>query len=125
MVLTYATIPIFQGEHRRFYREVQLDYIANDHENPTNHPIYVVQEEIRSCLLHLDDQFSGSVQVEKEVVKQHPTQIKDNLQRMYFDGVSSKEGTREVNAMICPIDEIVTLMSIEYIWKVSYSYFIA
>jgi hypothetical protein len=31
MDLTYATIPIFGGEHRRLYKELRLDYIVSDH----------------------------------------------------------------------------------------------
>jgi hypothetical protein len=34
---TYATIPIFGGENRILYREVQLAYIISGHEDPTNH----------------------------------------------------------------------------------------
>jgi hypothetical protein len=55
MDLTYATIPLFGGEHRRLYREVRLDYIFSDHQNPSNHPIYVVKDEIGSSVFHLND----------------------------------------------------------------------
>jgi hypothetical protein len=40
MDLSYATILVLRGEHRRIYREAQLDYIISDEENPTNHPIF-------------------------------------------------------------------------------------
>jgi hypothetical protein len=55
MDLTYATIPVFEGEHRRIYREVRLSYIVNDYQNPRNHPIYVVENEIYSSIFHLND----------------------------------------------------------------------
>jgi hypothetical protein len=55
MDLTYATIPVFGGENRRLYREVRLAYIVNDHRNPRNHPIYVVEDGIGSFVFHLDD----------------------------------------------------------------------
>jgi hypothetical protein len=42
MDLSYATLPVFGGEHKRIYREEQLAYIISDEANPTNHPIYVV-----------------------------------------------------------------------------------
>ena len=42
MDLSYATIPIFGGENRRLYRELQFSYIVNDDRNPTNHPLYAV-----------------------------------------------------------------------------------
>jgi hypothetical protein len=40
MDLTYATILVFGGEHRRLYKEAQLSYIISDEANPTNHPIF-------------------------------------------------------------------------------------
>jgi hypothetical protein len=55
MDLTYATIPIFGGEHRRLYREAQLDYIVSDEENPTNHPIFALDTDLGSSLLQLTD----------------------------------------------------------------------
>ena len=54
MDLTYATILVFGGEHGRLYREVILAYIVNDHQNPSNHPIYVVEDEIGSYVFHLN-----------------------------------------------------------------------
>jgi hypothetical protein len=51
MDLTYATIPVFGGEHRILYRESQLAYIVSDEENPTNHPIYALDTNLGSSLL--------------------------------------------------------------------------
>jgi hypothetical protein len=48
MDLTYVTIPMFGGEHRRLYKEVILAYIISDHQNPINHLIYVVEGDIDS-----------------------------------------------------------------------------
>jgi hypothetical protein len=53
MDFSYATIPIFRAEHRRLYREAQLDYIISDEGNPTNHPIYVVDTYLGSSILQL------------------------------------------------------------------------
>ena len=44
--LKYATVPIFGGDQRRLYREVQLAYIVIDNENPSNLPIYEIQEDL-------------------------------------------------------------------------------
>ena len=55
MDLSYATIPVFGGEHRRIYREAQLAYIIIDEENPTNHPIFVVDTDLGSSILQLID----------------------------------------------------------------------
>ena len=53
MDLTYATIPVFGGEHRRLYREAQLAYIISDEANPTNHPIFSLDTNLGSSLLQL------------------------------------------------------------------------
>jgi hypothetical protein len=53
MDLTYATIPVFGGEHRRLYREAQLAYIISDEANPTNHPIFSLDIDLGSSLLQL------------------------------------------------------------------------
>ena len=37
---SYATIPIFGGENRRLYREIQYAYIFTDDKNRRNHPLY-------------------------------------------------------------------------------------
>jgi hypothetical protein len=42
MDISYATIPMFGGEHRKIYREAQLSYIISDEANPTNYPIFAV-----------------------------------------------------------------------------------
>jgi hypothetical protein len=55
MDLTYATIPVFGGEHRRLYREAQLAYIISDETNPTNHPIFSLDTDLGSSLLQLTD----------------------------------------------------------------------
>ena len=80
MDLSYATIPIFGGEHRRLYREVQLAYLVSDSNNPENHPIYVVEEDMGSCMLHLSNEETSSIlQVEKEVPLQHNVEKQDEL----------------------------------------------
>jgi hypothetical protein len=55
MDLTYATIHVFVGEHRRLYRKVRLAYIISDHQNPSNHPVYDVEDEIGSSVFHLNN----------------------------------------------------------------------
>jgi hypothetical protein len=53
MDLTYATIPVFGGEHRRLYKEAQLAYIISDEANPTNHPIFALDTDLGSSVLQL------------------------------------------------------------------------
>ena len=40
---SYATIPIFVGEQRSLYREVQFSYLVSDNNHLANHPIYSVE----------------------------------------------------------------------------------
>jgi hypothetical protein len=45
MDLSYATITVF-GEHKRIYREAQISYIISVEANPTNHPIFEVDNDL-------------------------------------------------------------------------------
>ena len=61
MDLSYAIIPIFGGENRRLYRELQFAYIFIDDRNPKNHPLYVVEKDLGSCMLHFSDDNTASM----------------------------------------------------------------
>jgi hypothetical protein len=67
MDLTYATIPVFGGEHRRLYREAQLAYIVSDEANPTNHPIYALDTDLGSSLLQFTDEPETPLQIRKQL----------------------------------------------------------
>jgi hypothetical protein len=51
MDITYATILVFGGEHRRLYKEAQLAYIVSDEADPTNNPIFALDTDLGSSLL--------------------------------------------------------------------------
>jgi hypothetical protein len=51
MDLTYATILVFGGEHRRLYKEAKLAYIVSDEADPANHPIFALDTDLGSSLL--------------------------------------------------------------------------
>jgi hypothetical protein len=67
MDLTYATILVFGGEHRRLYMEAQLAYIISDEENPTNHPIISL------------DTYLGSILLQITNARKPPLEIKNSL----------------------------------------------
>ena len=68
MDLSYATIHVFEGKNRRLYRELQFAYIVTDDRNPMNHPLYAVEKDLGSCMLHFsDDNTNGILQVDKEI----------------------------------------------------------
>ena len=80
MDLWYATIPIFGGENRILYRELQYAYIVTDDKNPTNHPIYAVEKDLGSCMLHFSDEdTNGMLRVEKKAPIKRNVEQKDDL----------------------------------------------
>jgi ribonuclease HI len=65
MDLTYATILVFGGKHKRLYREAQLDYITSDEENSTNHPIFALDTDLVSSILQLTDAPEPPLEIRK------------------------------------------------------------
>ena len=112
MDLSYATIPVFGGENRRLYRELQFAYIVTDDKNPTNHPLYAIDKDLGTCMLHFsdDDNTAGLLQVEKEQPVKCSKEQEDELWQLYFDGSSCKEGAGAGVLLISPSGEIVKLM---------------
>jgi hypothetical protein len=106
MDLTYATIPVFGSEHIRLYIEVRLAYIVNDHKNPSNHPIYAIEDGIGSSVFHLDDDEP------KISFIQHRDQPMNGQQnkvwKMYFDGSSSRDRSGAGIVLISPLEEVIT-----------------
>jgi hypothetical protein len=93
MDLTYATIPIFGGEHRRLYREAQLAYIVSDEANPTNHPIYALDTDLGSSLLQLTHTPEASLQIRRQpILNQETSPSTSSVWKMFFDGAFSSMG---------------------------------
>jgi hypothetical protein len=65
MELTYATIHVFEGEHRKLYIEAQLTYIISDESDPTNHPIFSLDTDLGSSLLQLTDAPEPPLEIRK------------------------------------------------------------
>jgi hypothetical protein len=51
MDLSYTTIPVIGGEHRRLYRESHLAYIISDEANPANHHVFSLDTDLGSNIL--------------------------------------------------------------------------
>ena len=83
MDLSYSTIPMFGGEYRRLYTEVQLAYLVSDSKHPNNHPIYSIEEKFGCCMLQLSDDFEGVLQVHKDI----PVQKKERKTRRFMENV--------------------------------------
>jgi hypothetical protein len=107
MNLNYATIHVFGGDNRRLYREVGLAYLVSDHENPGNHPIYVVEDEIDSYIFHNGDQIvETTVRKIIPTVEENPKKI---VWKMSFDGACSKEVVGARIVFIFPTKEVIPL----------------
>jgi len=92
MDLAYDTIPVFGGKHKRLYREAQLAYIVSNDADPTNHPIFTLDTDLGSNVLHLTNTLEAPLQIRKQPITPH----KDSspltyVWKMFFDGASSRE----------------------------------
>ena len=83
-----------------------------DDKNPTNHPLYVVDKDLGTCMLHFsdDDNTIGLLQVEKEKPVKCIREQEDELWQLYFDRSSCKEGAGAGVLLISPGGETVKLM---------------
>jgi ribonuclease HI len=110
MDLTYATIPVFRGEHRRLYREAQLAYIVSDEANPTNHPIFALDTDLGSSLLQITDAPEAPFQIRKQPLFDHGTPPPNtSIWKMFFDGASSSEGAGAGVVFMSPSQETISL----------------
>jgi ribonuclease HI len=110
MDLTYATIPVFGGEHRRLYREAQLAYIISDETNPTNHPIFSLDTDLGSSLLQLTDAPEPPLKLRKQstAFPEVPSSI-SLVWKMFFDGASSRVSVGAGVVLISPTQETIPL----------------
>jgi ribonuclease HI len=110
MDLTYATIPVFGGEHRLLYREDQLAYIISDEAKPTNHPIFSFDTDLGSNLLQLSNDPEPPIEIRKKPIYfsevPHPT---TSMWKMFFDGASSREGVGAEVVFVSPCQETISL----------------
>ena len=113
MDLSYATIPVFGGEFRRLYRETQLAYIVSNHQNPVNHLIYEVEQDLGTSILHLSTDQEALLSVlstEKAVEAWSEENMEGNkIWKLSFDGASSKEEVGAGVVLISPTNQTVTI----------------
>jgi hypothetical protein len=90
MDLSYATILVFGGEHRRLYREAQLAYIISDEANPTNHRVFSFDTDLGSSILQLTDTPEAPLEIRKQSItfSEEPP-LTTYVWKMFFDGASS------------------------------------
>jgi hypothetical protein len=89
---SYSIVPMFGGEHRSIYREAQISYIISDEENPTNHPIFVVDTDLGTSMLHLTNAPQAPIEITKKPISSYENPPPDtSVWKMSFDGGSSTE----------------------------------
>jgi ribonuclease HI len=110
MDLTYATIPVFGGEHRRLYKEAQLAYIISDEENPTNHPIFSLDTDLGSSVWHLTDAPQPPLEIRKNSITfcEYSPPI-TFVWKTCFDRASSKECSSAGVVFVLPTQETIYL----------------
>jgi ribonuclease HI len=109
MDLSYATIPMFGGEHRILYREAQLAYIISDEENPANHPLFSLDTNLGCNILQLTDAPETPLEIRKmsaTLSKEPP--LTNSIWKMFFDGASSKEGAGARVLFVSPNKETIS-----------------
>jgi ribonuclease HI len=110
MELSYATILVFGGEHRRLYREAQLAYIISDEANPNNHPIFSLDIDLGFSILQLIDAPRPPIQIRRPPLAScEGPPLNASVWKMFFDGPSSKEGDGAGVVFIYPTQEIISL----------------
>ena len=87
-----------------------MAYLVSDSRHPNNHPIYSIDENLGSCMLQLNDENEGVLQVQKDIPVQVKREEPDGLWQMYFDGASSKEGAGAGVLLISAGGEVISLM---------------
>jgi ribonuclease HI len=109
MDLSYATILVLGGEHRRLYREAQFPYIISDEENPTNHPIFYFDIDSGSSILQLTDAPEAPLEIRKNPINffEEPL-LTTYVWKVFFDGSSSKEGVGARVIFVSPTQETIS-----------------
>jgi len=107
--LAYATIHIFGGEHRKLCRAVWLAYIISDHDNPGNHPIYAMDDEIGYSILHISDDVLEPTKYDKRITYKHEKVMENAVWKMFFDGSCSREGYGVGIVIISPSKDVIPL----------------
>jgi hypothetical protein len=123
--MTYATIPIFDRQFTRLYRETRLAYTVSDPLNSNNYPVYVADQDLGNCILSIDDDLDECIEencIEKEKIEKTNKKVNSTgVWKMYFDGASSCEGVGAGVLFVAPRDEFIIPFSYILQWDIDYT----
>jgi hypothetical protein len=108
MDLTYATIPIFGGEHKNYIEKFELAYIVSDHDNPGNHPIYAVDDKLVLLYYTSVMMFQNQQIMTKDSLVSRKRYGKCSVD-FFFDGSCSREGSGVGIVIISPSKDVIPL----------------
>lgn len=104
--ISYATIPIYVGEHLRLYREVRPINIVCKVDQAINHLICLVDRDFGCFTLSYNDLPNSQLSIEK-IVNKHKF-IKIDVWNLYIDVYFYKYGDGEGIVLISPDKENIT-----------------
>jgi hypothetical protein len=110
MDLSYATIPVFGGEHIILYREAQSAYIISDKSDPTNHPIFSLDIDLGSSLLQFTYAPEPPLEIRKSITLCEYSPPITSIWTMFFDGSSSRDGVGARVVFVSPAQETISLL---------------
>jgi hypothetical protein len=92
------------------YREAQLAYIIRDEEDPAKHPIFALDTNLGSILLHITDAPEPPLEIRKQSLTlcEDPPPI-TSIWKMFFDGAYFREGVGVGVVFVSPVQEIISL----------------
>ena len=68
MDMAYATVPMFDGEKKRLYRENKLKYVVSNAKKSKNVPVYAIEEYMDCFQLAVSANFREETQSDKTTI---------------------------------------------------------
>jgi hypothetical protein len=86
-----------------------LAYITSDEADPTNHPIFSLDNVLGSILLQLTDAPNPPLEIKKSITLCEDSPPITSLWKIFFDGASSREGAGAGVVLVSPAQENISL----------------
>jgi len=90
MDMSFATIPVYGGDHLRLYREFRFLRTVCKSDQAKNHPIYALDHDF-GCI-QSSSQYSSNTQLAIENIVSKPKIVESDISKLYFDGSCTTKG---------------------------------